>query len=210
MGDSASLRQLFFPPDGQRQVSVGDDAAIRIWDVATSKLLHSISLEAVKPTAWTLSPDGTFLLGVDERLIVRRWSVADGRQGKGFELSQAKKLDLELRALHVRVVPNGNQLAVLALPRFPGKRTKYSFSFWNLGTARHERWGGDPGPGFFGAKAMLSPDGRLAAGSGTLWATMTGDRRVLKGPEKLANDTLSSPDRSMDPNDGQTQTTRTA
>jgi len=120
--------------------------------------------------------------------------VADGRQGKGFELSQAKKLDLELRALHVRVVPNGNQLAVLAWPRFPEKRTKYSFSFWNLGTARHERWGGDPGPGFFGAKAMLSPDGRLAAGSGTLWDTMTGERRVLKGPESVATEPLFSPD----------------
>jgi WD40 repeat protein len=198
-GHIAPVGQIFFTPDGQRLVSVGDDATIRIWDTATSKLLHSISLEGVNPTAWTLSQGGAFLLGVDERLIVHRWSMADGRRGKGFELGQAKKVNLEfldnaLRALHIRVMPDGNKLAVLAWPRFPENRTKYSFSFWDLKTERHERWGGDPGRGFYGAAATLSPDGRMAAGSGTLWDTMTGERRVLQGPEAVQREPLFSPD----------------
>src|SRR5262249_10485967 len=109
-------------------------------------------------------------------------SVADGRPLPRLDLGAARELDIGLRPLHVRVAPDGKTLTVLAWPRLPEYRyRKYSFSFWDLGTGRLCRWGGDPGNAYRGALAARSPDGRFAARDGALFDTRTGARRELSG-----------------------------
>jgi WD40 repeat protein len=179
LGHTAPVRCVFFTPDGRRVVSVAEDNTIRIWDVPGSKVIQTVDLGAARPDAWALSPDGATLVGVDERLQVHRWSLADGRPRKGFALPEARGLDIGLRALHIRIEPDGQTLAIAAWPRSPEySLLKYSFSFWDLETGRLQRWGGDPGKAYQGEYSSLSPDGRLAAGHGKLYETRTGARRL--------------------------------
>jgi WD40 repeat protein len=198
LGHTAPVRHLFFTPDGTRLASIGEDGRLRVWDVASAKQVHSLHLREANLTAWALSPDGASLVGVDEHLTVHQWSLAEGRPGKGYQLDEANGLAIGLRALQLRITPDGNTLAVLAWPRSPEYRYRqYSFSFWDLETGRLQRWGGDPGQVFQGESATLSPDGRFAAGGDALFDTQaSASRYPLVMPENVGGGgmPLFSPD----------------
>jgi RNA polymerase sigma factor (sigma-70 family) len=209
LGHVAPVRRLFFTPDGRRLVSVGEDYTICIWDVSACQLVHTLGFGQANPEAWdfssdggstnrdgwTITPDGTTLVGVNDRLTLHQWSVADGRLRKTYDLAAAKDLDIRLRVLHVRVAPDGKKLVAGAWPRCPEYRySRYSFSFWDMPTGRLECWGGDPGPDFRGDFATLSPDGWLAARDGKLVDTQTGAAVRLEEPEEASTGFVFSPD----------------
>jgi WD40 repeat protein len=194
LGHVASVRRLFFTPDGKRLASVGEDDTIRIWNLSDTQLLHTIDLgPANRPIwdwssdggttnrdGWTLTPDGATLIGVDGHLTVHRWSVADGRPLPSFALDDARQLDIRLRALHVRVSPDGKTLIASAWPQCPEYRfSRFSFSFWDLPGGLLRTWGGDPGRDYRGDFAELSADGRFAARDGSIFDTRTGKHRLL-------------------------------
>lgn len=199
LGHVAAVRRLFFTPDGRRLVSVGEDNTIRIWDVAGSRLLHTLDLGSAQPPlwdwssdggttnrdGWTLSPDGTTLIGIDTQWTVHHWSVADGKARESLALDAARRLDIGLRPLHVRVTPDGKTLVVAAWPRSPEySYLRYSFSFWDAQTGRLRSWGGDSSRDYRGAFVALSPDGRFVDNAGAFLSTRTGRRRSLeKGGE---------------------------
>jgi WD40 repeat protein len=193
LGHVAPVRRLLFAPDGKRLVSVGDDNTARVWDVPGAKLLHTLDAGAKKIDAWTLTPDGSTLVGVDETLAVRRWSLVDGEPLGGPVLEAARRLDIGLRPVHARVAAHGTTLVLSAWPRSPEySNLKYSFSFWDLRTGRLVRWGNDPGREYNGEYASVSPDGRLAAVYDYLISTAAGEVRPLGG--KAGGINLFSPD----------------
>jgi WD40 repeat protein len=198
LGHTAAVGRLFFTPDGGRLASVGEDTTIRIWDVLTAKTVRTIDLGAARPEAWALSPDGSTLVGLDEGLTVHRWSVAEGQPPKASALREARDLDIGLRALRLRVEPDGKTLAVAATPRSEEYRfRKYSFSFWDLETGRLRCWGGAPGERYQGDYSYLSPDGRIAAGRGELFDTRTGAHHLhlpTEGQEAGVGAHVFSPD----------------
>src|SRR5262249_11523770 len=74
IGHVAPVRSLFFTSDSKRLVSVGADQTIRVWDLPGTKLVRTMRLN--KPMdVWAPSPDGSTLIGIDERMTVHRWSV---------------------------------------------------------------------------------------------------------------------------------------
>lgn len=65
-GHTAFPKYVFFTPDADRVVSVGEDKSVRVWDVSSGEVLHTIRLPAGPdvegiPQAAALSPDGKLL-----------------------------------------------------------------------------------------------------------------------------------------------------
>lgn len=193
LGHVAPVRRVFFTPDGNRLISIGDDHTARVWDVPSTKLIRTIPIDRPMDV-WALTPDGSSLVGIDERLTVHRWP-ADGGAKSTVDLRDAQKLGIGLRARDAHVLPGGT-LAVLAWPRSPEYRlNRFSFSFWDLGTGKLLRWGGDPGNEFHGDSCRLSPDGRLAAGPEATFDVRTGAKQgVPASPFGVGGMPVFSPD----------------
>ncbi len=89
-GHGASLNALSLAPAGDVLASAGFEAvnadgtvalgsaAIKLWDLGTSTLLHTLQGHTVGISSLAFSPDGTRLLSSDAHGLVRLWSVADG------------------------------------------------------------------------------------------------------------------------------------
>jgi WD40 repeat protein len=181
LGHTGHVQRFQFTTDGKRLASVGNDHTIRIWDVATSKLLHTIDLGDQYLNFWTLTPDNATLVGVDCQFTVYLWSLADGQSLNHYRLHEAQQLNIRLQPHDVRIAPDGKTLAISAWPVCPEYSFyKYSFSFWELKTGQLKNWGGDVGPKAYyrGDEALLSPDGRLVAYCGQLFDTRTGEARL--------------------------------
>jgi WD40 repeat protein len=79
-GHTAAVRKVLFTPDARQLISVGQDKAIRFWDVNTGQMLRVLRPPA-GPGAWgdlragALSPDGT-------TLAVAGWGIVEGPNKK--------------------------------------------------------------------------------------------------------------------------------
>lgn len=98
--------RVAFSPDGGRLLAASIDGRVRVWDVATGKLLATMETGAMVPAAaW--SPDGRWVAtgGLDRR--VRLWDAAGGR-----ELTSEPTRD---DVYWVTVSPDGGQVAAATL-----------------------------------------------------------------------------------------------
>lgn len=214
LGHTAPVRRLFFTPDGKRLASVDEGNFLRVWDVASTKPIHTLDFDSANRygwdwssdgsttnrDGWTLTPDGRVLIGVDKSLVLHRWSLATGQALPNFALRAAQKADvhLGLHAMHVRVAPDDETLTLAAWPRLPEYRyNRYSFSFWDAKTGKLRRWGDNPGKEYRGSNIVLSPDGRFAVADGQLFDTRTGERRRMRptrdGAEAIGGVIVFSP-----------------
>jgi WD40 repeat protein len=205
-GHRSRVMAIAFSPKGDRLVS-GDEAAARVWDVATGKVLHT--LEGIAP-AVAFSPDGRLVAAGGETTTFV-WDAETGKPvhqlpGEGNYLN-ALAFSPDGRAL-VRAATNGpvavwDAATGKPLPSLPGPpRGVYRLAFspdgkllatggrdfrrdgevhlWDW-PARKERWNVTAHPSLILALAF-SPDGRtLASGSAEspirLWDVATGKPR---------------------------------
>ena len=193
-GDRAGCTFLSFSADGKQLVTVQGTRTARLWDVGSAKVIRSVTFDRVTDV-WTVTPNRSALIGVDDQLGVHRWSLAADRPGTTVELREARQLDIGLRAREAHVLPDGT-LALLAIPKAPDPRlNRHCVSFWEPTTGKLVRWGGDPGLDFRGDYARLSPDGRFTAAFEATFDTRTGARRGLPAsPFGLGGVPLYSPD----------------
>jgi RNA polymerase sigma factor (sigma-70 family) len=136
---------LGFTPDGAALISWGEDAKVRVWDVATGKERRALDSRGWIGRTMALSADGKTVAAGTVFNVVRAWDVATGK-----ELSaQAEGHDAPLHA--IAYSPGGRHLVTGG--------ANHHVQLWDAATGR-------PGKRLDGHRASqvaFSPDGRLLA-----------------------------------------------
>jgi WD40 repeat protein len=185
VGHTAGVVHVAWSPDETKVASASDDQTIRIWNVETAAIVHTLEghRAVVRRVAW--SPDGRTLLSGSDDGDARLWDAQTGRalhvlNGGGGAI------------YHVAFDPTGKQVAIA------GVYTR-AISFWDVATGKRVRE--IPQPGGVGVWAWAwSPDGRyIATGDDArlvrIWDAQTG--KEVRPPSITGNTVISlawSPD----------------
>jgi WD40 repeat protein len=166
-GEGEALRSLAFSPDGTVLASAGgntEDFAIRIWDVGSGQLLHT--LDGHTSIVWQIafSPDGQMLASVSSDGTAKIW---DWRTG-----ADTKSLDFPDQVVSVTFSPDGQTLAVGGVEAWPNAAIwTFSVPSWQPEMKLSEYWNIPA--------IVYSPDGQVLVGGGTsrnvgIWRTSDG------------------------------------
>jgi WD40 repeat protein len=71
---------IAFPPAGDLLATGHDDAVVRLWCMASNRMLQEFRGHELAVSALAFSPDGTRLATAGEDRVIRLWDVAAGRQ----------------------------------------------------------------------------------------------------------------------------------
>jgi hypothetical protein len=114
-GHTEEITRLIFAPSGRLLVSAAPDHTVRVWDVATSRTLHTLPKGRSDPLAFM--PDGRYLLAVpyDDlgRLVLQRWDLTTGKPAGGFALDDRKEIFSSNHRREVRVTADGGKIMML-------------------------------------------------------------------------------------------------
>ncbi|MGK3963275.1 TIR domain-containing protein [Sorangium sp. So ce118] len=78
-GHSAWVTSCALSPDGQRIVSASSDRTLKVWDLATGRLLSNLEGHSAWVTACALSPDGQRIVSASSDRTLKVWDLATGR-----------------------------------------------------------------------------------------------------------------------------------
>jgi WD40 repeat protein/serine/threonine protein kinase len=78
-GQTRVARMLAWSPDGKSLASGGGDTTVRLWDVATGRLLRTLTGHRHRVLMVLWSPDGKQVLSWDGAKVVRLWDAASGQ-----------------------------------------------------------------------------------------------------------------------------------
>jgi WD40 repeat protein len=71
---------IAFPPAGDLLATGHDDAVVRLWCMASDRMVQEFRGHAMAVSALAFSPDGARLATAGEDRVIRLWDVASGRQ----------------------------------------------------------------------------------------------------------------------------------
>jgi RNA polymerase sigma factor (sigma-70 family) len=91
-GHEGGIVRVAFSPDGRRAASASMDNTVRLWEVATGKLVHALEGHSERVDCVTFSPDGKRLLSAAWDGTVRLWEVKSGQELKKFDSEGAPGL----------------------------------------------------------------------------------------------------------------------
>jgi serine/threonine-protein kinase len=79
-GHLGAVQSVSFSPDGKLLASGGTDKTVKIWDVATGKIIRSMRGHAKGVTTVFFSPDGKYVMSGSKDKTVKVWNVDTGER----------------------------------------------------------------------------------------------------------------------------------
>jgi hypothetical protein len=146
-GHQGSDLHADFSPDGRTLVSCGQDATVRLWDVATGRPLRTLSAPRRQAEINTarFSPDGRSLVTAGDDGMVRLWDVATG--------SLQATIAAHEGSAGAGFTPDGRRV-------ISGGRKDRRIKLWDVATGE-ELFVLRAQYGAFFTRIRLSPDGRI-------------------------------------------------
>jgi WD40 repeat protein len=84
-GHAGTILRVAFSPNGRLAASSSTSNTVRVWEVATGKLLHALEGHSDRVDCVAFSPDGKRLLSCAWDGTVRLWDVDSGKELRRFE-----------------------------------------------------------------------------------------------------------------------------
>ncbi|WP_437305670.1 TIR domain-containing protein [Sorangium sp. So ce388] len=78
-GHSGGVNACAVSPDGQRIVSASYDTTLKVWDLASGKLLSTLEGHSVAVNACAVSPDGQRIVSASGDSTLKVWDLASGK-----------------------------------------------------------------------------------------------------------------------------------
>jgi WD40 repeat protein len=167
-GHSSKAEAMAFSPDGRLIATGGMDTAIKIWDAATGRVLHTLGGHAGGVKAVAFSPDGQRLASGGNDGRIKLWDVASGAEADAL----------------------AGQANVLAFSRdgrwLASGGADFKVRLWNLSTRESRQFDGH----YRLVLALaFSPDGNYLASGGAdevvnLWDLMKRESKAAKKDAK--------------------------
>jgi WD40 repeat protein len=168
-------------PNGRVVASAGEDQVVKLWDLATKRILHSLKAHTATVCGLTFSPNGKQLASGSRDGTIVLWDVGAG--------TEVRTLHGDANSFHrIQFSPDGRLLAAGGQGGF--------VKLWDVATGKVR----DPLPGHVGFVRCVafSPDGKWLASGGedkTVLLHPLAERRSQKFRMPSAvNDVAFSPD----------------
>ncbi len=104
-GHSGRVRSVAIAPDGQTALSGSEDRTLKLWDLATGKVLRTFTGHSYGVTSVTISPDGRTALSGSWDKPLKFWELASGKELRTLPLPGHPEFPLSVVA--VAVAPDG-------------------------------------------------------------------------------------------------------
>jgi WD40 repeat protein len=85
VGNSSWVHSVAFSPDGRTALSGSADHTLKLWDVATGKLVRTLEGHSDEVTSVAFSPDGRTVLSGSWDHTLKLWDAATGKLVRTFE-----------------------------------------------------------------------------------------------------------------------------
>ncbi len=171
LSHSGDVKAAAFTRDGAHVLTGSKDGTLKLWDIATTRLVRTFVGHKRDITAVALSPDGTRALSGSEDKTVRLWEVATGRLIRTIYAH----LDSRNEVASVAFSPDGRRL-------LSSSGGEDAAKLWDAETGRLVRMFRHARGSLHSAvhSAVFSPDGDRLATAGTgdklvnIWSAETG------------------------------------
>jgi WD40 repeat protein len=184
-GHTSSVMSVAFSPDGRTLASSSRDKSIRLWEVATGKLIRTLREHTADVYAVAFSPDGKSLASGSGDKTIRLWDITSGKSTRTLTSH-----DDVVRSVAFMPAAESRQLVSSSVDR--------SVRLWNLQTGAVERvFTGHTGQV---RSVAVSPDGKRIVSAATdstarVWASRAdGAIAVLAGHTSSLEAAAYSPD----------------
>jgi hypothetical protein len=148
-GHTAGVAAIAMMLDGKTLVSVGNENGIRVWDVATGKILKTLEGHPSWIGSVVVTPDGSKAITAGGEHIIRVWDLKSGKQSASLEGHTAAIRGLALSANGRYLVSGGSDKTC---------------RLWDLSTNKEIKRFGD-GKDSIESVAITRDGGRILAGT---------------------------------------------